>query len=194
MLGLNRSQFIKYIKKVDYKFVIDGANIGRLEQGVKSNQELNFKQIRLVVEKCMSSMPVGTRKSSTNIILILNENHLKKITYSNNQEIKFLKDNTIIYETPRGIDDDLFWLYAGVYKQDALLVTTDELRNHIHTINGNFLLWKKYNRVTVSLNRQKTKVTLNMPLQYETKPFMNHQGGILSIPISDIEWISFKVK
>ena len=115
------NEFIKYIKKVDYKFVIDGANIGRLEQGVKSNQELNFKQIRLVVEKCMSSMPVGTRKSSTNIILILNENHLKKITYSNNQEIKFLKDNTIIYETPRGIDDDLFWLYAGVYKQDHCL-------------------------------------------------------------------------
>ena len=55
------------------------------------------------------------------------------------EHIDYLRENTIIYETPRGIDDDLFWLYAGVFKQDAYLVTTDELRNHIHTINGNFL-------------------------------------------------------
>ena len=44
------NEFIKYIKRIDYKFVIDGANIGRLEQGTKSNKDLNFKQIRLIVE------------------------------------------------------------------------------------------------------------------------------------------------
>ena len=75
-----------------------------------------------------------------------------------------------------------------------MLVTTDELRNHIHTINGNFLQWKRYNRITVSLNREKTKVSLNIPLQYEVKPFMNYREGIISIPITDSEWITFSVK
>ena len=186
------NEFIKYIKRIDYKFVIDGANIGRLEQGTKSNKDLNFKQIRLIVEKCVSSMPVS--KQEKNIIVILNENHLKKISYVDREHIDYLRENTIIYETPRGIDDDLFGLYAAVFKQDAYLVTTDELRNHIHTINGNFLQWKKYNRITVTFNKQKTKVTLNKPLSYVVKPFMNHKEGILSVPINELEWISFKVK
>ena len=74
------NEFIKYIKRIDYKFVIDGANIGRLEQGVKSNKDLNFKQIRLIVEK-MCFFYASRNKKNIIIILILNENHLKKISY-----------------------------------------------------------------------------------------------------------------
>ena len=104
----------------------------------------------------MSSMPVGTRKR-VQILFLFWMKTFKRSLLTNNQEIKFLKDNTIVYETPEDRRWSI-WAYAGVYKQDALLVTTDELRNHIHTINGNFLLWKKYNRVTVSQTDKRQKL------------------------------------
>ena len=125
--------------------------------------------------------------------MFLNENHLKRISAFERSDIQFLKENTIIYETPRGIDDDLFWLYAAVFNQDSLLVTSDELRNHTHTINGNFMKWKKYNRITFKVNKSKTNVTLNIPLLYEVKPFIDRRFNELSIPISECEWITFEI-
>ena len=58
-------------------------------------------------------MPVS--KQEKNIIVILNENHLKKISYVDREHIDYLRENTIIYETPRGIDDDLLLLICGSF-------------------------------------------------------------------------------
>tara|TARA_B100000123_G_scaffold272498_1_gene255479 strand:- start:2045 stop:3397 length:1353 start_codon:yes stop_codon:yes gene_type:complete len=188
------NNFIKFIKTINYKFVLDAANIGRFEQGKKSDKNLNFKQIRLVVEKCIDELSKSKEIiKPEKIILFLNENHLKRISAFERSDIQFLKENTIIYETPRGIDDDLFWLYAAVFNQDSLLVTSDELRNHTHTINGNFMKWKKYNRITFKVNKSKTNVTLNIPLLYEVKPFIDRRFNELSIPISECEWITFEI-
>ena len=175
--------FITKIKKMNYTVVIDCANVGRYNQGTKSHGELNLSQIELMVTQMI--------KYNQKVLLCLNENHFKKVNPSYHKSIQFLRKNTQIVETPRGLDDDLFWLYASVCKPEVLLVTNDELRNHIPSINGSFTLWKEYRRITYDIT--KTKLQLNFPVSYEVKPFYIRNTQKLYIPETAEKWNEFTI-
>ena len=64
-------KFISELKKMKYSVVIDGANVGRFNQGVKSQGELNFNQIHLMVKIIKSK--------GHQVLLCLNQNHLRNV-------------------------------------------------------------------------------------------------------------------
>jgi proteinaceous RNase P len=53
-----------------------------------------------------------------------------------------------IYTTPTGSNDDWYWLYAAV-RYKCLLVTNDEMRDHLFQLLGNefFPKWKERHQV-----------------------------------------------
>jgi len=178
-------KFTEEIKKVTYSVVLDVANIGRFEQGAKSSKELNFNQIKLVVEQLVS------KKES--VLICLNENHLKSVSKEYQEAVRYCQDHAYIYQTTKGLDDDLFWLYASFYNETAYLVTNDELRNHINSINGHFLTWKNYHRVTYGVNKSKTLAELQFPCPYEVAPFYYRKEKVLNVPLSEKEWHKFQL-
>lgn len=179
-------QFIKKLRKMNYSVVIDGANVGRFNQGTKSQGDINFDQIKLLVE-------VALHKNES-VIVFLNENHLKSVRREYAPTLQYLQENTLVYPTPKGLDDDLFWLYASMANPNALLITNDELRNHIHRINGSFQRWKEYKRITYNINREKTSVKLVYPCAFEVKPFYNKEQRKLYVPGSQKDWYGIDIK
>ncbi|KAF8084331.1 hypothetical protein N665_0722s0002 [Sinapis alba] len=61
-------------------------------------------------------------------------------------------NNGVLYATPPGFNDDWYWLYAAA-KLKCLLVTNDEMRDHIFELLGNsfFQKWKERHQVTMRI-------------------------------------------
>lgn len=184
-----RKSFNKFCSSFNKKFtiVVDGANVGRFQQGTKSQGALNFYQIKNVVDKL--------NKSGQKVLLCLNENHLKKIDTRNIAIFREIKTLCYVLQTPSGLDDDLCWLYACIILPRAFLVTMDELRNHIYTIDSSIQKWKQYRRITFNIDKITEEVTFNYPLPYEVKPHLqkNDSNSNLWIPIEDTKWYSVKL-
>jgi hypothetical protein len=45
-------------------------------------------------------------------------------------------DHNTIYYTPRGMNDDIFWIHGSLYKKECFIVTNGKIRNHKFIING----------------------------------------------------------
>lgn len=176
-----RKAFHKCCSSYNKKFtaVVDGANVGRFQQGTKSQGKLNYTQIKNVVGKLQQS---GHR-----VLLCLNENHLKKMDAGTCAILREIKELCYVLQTPSGLDDDLCWLYACISLPRAFLVTMDELRNHIYTIDSVIQKWKQYRRITFEINRGSGDVTFKYPLSYEVKPHLQKtaSGHTLWLPIQD---------
>ncbi|CAO2838206.1 unnamed protein product [Amaranthus hypochondriacus] len=70
-----------------------------------------------------------------------------------------------LYATPQGSNDDWYWLYAAVSNK-CLLVTNDEMRDHLFQLLGNtiFPRWKEKHQVRMTVSR--SGVALHMPPPY----------------------------
>lgn len=186
-----RKAFHKFCSSYNKKFtaVVDGANVGRFQQGSKSQGTLNYQQIKNVIQKLQHS---GHR-----VLLCLNENHLKKMNALDTALLVEIKTLCYVLKTPSGLDDDLCWLYASISLPRAFLVTMDELRNHIYTIDSAIQKWKQYRRITFEINRGSGDVNLMYPLPYEVKPHLQKtdKGSKLWLPIQDgvSKWCSVEL-
>lgn len=74
-------------------------------------------------------------------------------------------DQGLLYGTPYGSNDDWYWLYAAV-KLKCLLVTNDEMRDHIFELLGSnfFFRWKERHQVRYTFMKGNLKLT--MPPSY----------------------------
>ena len=108
------------------------------------------------------------------------------------QEIKI---HSHVIATPSGLDDDLCWLYASISLPRAFLVTMDELRNHIYTIDSAIQKWKEYRRITFNIDKSSGHVTFNYPLAYEVKPHLqsNEDSKTLWLPIDNRKWYALEL-
>lgn len=184
--------FQKFCKSYKKKItaVVDGANVGRFQQGVKSQGALNYQQIKSVVETLHGQ--------GHQVLVCLNENHFKSITSESGKVLAQIQKMCQVRKTPSGLDDDLCWLYACISLPGAILVTTDEMRNHIYTIDNKLDLWKQYQRVTFNICRETGDVSFNYPLPYYVKPHLQRVLGpdkknILWIPTSSQQWTSVEM-
>ena len=96
---------------------------------------------------------------------------------------------------PSGLDDDLCWLYASISLPRAFLVTMDELRNHIYTIDSGIQKWKEYRRITFSINKTSGEVSFKYPLTYEVKAHLQNKedSKTLWLPINIRKWFSVEL-
>lgn len=87
----------------------------------------------------------------------------------------------VLYLTPHGSNDDWYWLYAAV-KLRCLLVTNDEMRDHIFELLGSnfFLKWKGRHQVHYTFVKGNLK--LQMPPRYSSV-IQESEKGSWHVPI-----------
>lgn len=135
------AQFLDSVGQVDV--VIDGANVGKFEQNfADAPRHVDYNQIDWVVQQF--------KKMGKRVLLVLHERHFSENMmpdkYRPLQE-SWEREN-LLYKTPRGMNDDWFWLHAA-YSYKSLVVTNDEMRDHHFQMLAprTFLRWKERHHV-----------------------------------------------
>ncbi|KAF2291951.1 hypothetical protein GH714_042293 [Hevea brasiliensis] len=140
--------------------VVDGANLGLINQ-----KTFSFYQLNTVAGKLRQMSP-----SKRLPLIVL---HTSRVTGgparnpNNRKFLEFWKKSGALYATPVGSNDDWYWLYAAV-TCNCLLVTNDEMRDHLFQLLGTsfFPRWKEKHQVRLSVSR--SGLTLHMPPPYST--------------------------
>ncbi|KAK9153728.1 hypothetical protein Sjap_001208 [Stephania japonica] len=84
---------------------------------------------------------------------------------SNRELLEEWTKQDVLYTTPNGSNDDWYWIYAAV-KLKCLLVSNDEMRDHIFELlrRNFFLKWKERHQVHFIF--RKGSLQLQMPPPY----------------------------
>ncbi|KAA8534961.1 hypothetical protein F0562_029964 [Nyssa sinensis] len=144
------SRFQKFQKWLDYygpfEAVVDAANVGLFSQ-----RKFKPSKVNAVVNGIRQMLP---SKKWPLVVL-----HNRRITGEKMDEpvnkalIEKWKNGDALYATPTGSNDDWYWLYAAI-KFKCLIVTNDEMRDHLFQILGNdfFSRWKERHQVHFSFS------------------------------------------
>ncbi|KAC9599082.1 hypothetical protein E3N88_45582 [Mikania micrantha] len=139
------SSFEKFQKWLNYygpfEAVVDGANVGLFSQ-----RRFKPSKVNTIANGIRQILP-----SKRWPLVIL---HNKRITGDKMDEglnktlVEKWKNADALYATPTGSNDDWYWLYAAI-KFKCLLVTNDEMRDHLFQLLGNdfFPKWKERHQV-----------------------------------------------
>ncbi|KAL2342532.1 hypothetical protein Fmac_003817 [Flemingia macrophylla] len=150
MIREKGSNFQRFQKWLDYygpfEAVVDAANVGLFGQGRFMPHKINA-----VANEIRQRLPL---KKFPLIIL-----HNKRIKGDKMDEpinralIDKWNNANALYATPSGSNDDWYWLYAAI-KFKCLLVTNDEMRDHLFQLLGNdfFPKWKERHQVRFSFS------------------------------------------
>ena len=182
------NKFIKFISTIKKKniIIIDGANLGYYNQGTNSGVKINFKQI-LDFIKCLNDL------CENNILLVLSINHFTNLNSTDNNIVKELQKRINIYKTPKGVDDDYFWLYSVVYFNDSRVLTNDEISNHLFYLNNNLTDFKKYKFIKYDIN-ESNNILAYFPAEYLINSYYNDNKLIIPYEKNTkIEWITFNL-
>ncbi|CAN4098980.1 unnamed protein product [Withania somnifera] len=160
----------------DYDAVVDAANIGLFQQ--------NFAEGGFSIMQLVAVVKELHRRSNKWPLVIL---HTKRVrTLLENAGYRELLEEwineKILYGTPFGSNDDWYWLYAAV-KNKCLLVTNDEMRDHIFELLGSsyFARWKERHQVKYSF--VKGEIKLLMPPIYSVV-IQESENGSWHVPLA----------
>ncbi|XP_028805991.1 proteinaceous RNase P 1, chloroplastic/mitochondrial isoform X2 [Neltuma alba] len=157
----NFNHFQKWLQRHGpFDAVVDGANVSLV-----NTQNFSFLQLNSVVQQLQEMSP-----SKRLPLVIL---HVSRVTSGpaqkphNKKLLEYWKKNGALYATPQGSNDDWYWLYAAVSCK-SLLVTNDEMRDHLFQLLGSsfFPRWKE--RHQVRLLTSNSRPSLIMPPPYST--------------------------
>uniref|UniRef100_A0A7N0T721 ribonuclease P n=1 Tax=Kalanchoe fedtschenkoi TaxID=63787 RepID=A0A7N0T721_KALFE len=167
----NFVQFQDWLKEHGpFDAVIDGANVSLVNQ-----KNFNFRQLNIIVNKLREISPT---KKLPLVILHTSRVHggAAKIPY-NKKLLDHWKNAGALYATPPGSNDDWYWLYAAVSSK-CLLVTNDEMRDHLFQLLGNsfFPIWKEKHQVRLTVT-PRTGPSLHMPPPYSIVIQESEQGS-----------------
>ncbi|CAN8247712.1 unnamed protein product [Cochlearia groenlandica] len=171
------NQFQEWLERHGpFDAVIDGANIGLAKQ-----RNFSFVQLNNVVQKCQQISP-----SKRLPLVILHKSRVNggPATYPKNKALlEKWKNAGALYATPPGSNDDWYWLYAAVSCK-CLLVTNDEMRDHLFQLLGNsfFPSWKEKHQVRISVSRE-DGLSLHMPPPYSIV-IQESEDGTWHVPMS----------
>ncbi|PON41394.1 Protein-only RNase P, C-terminal [Parasponia andersonii] len=174
----NFREFQDWLEKHgDYEAIVDGANIGLYQQNF-ADGGFSVSQLDAVVRELYnrsgSKWPLVVLHNKRSRALLENASHRKLV--------KEWVDNGVLYTTPNGSNDDWYWLYATV-KLKCLLVTNDEMRDHIFELLGSsfFLKWKERHQVRYTF--VKGNLQLQMPPPYSSV-IQESEKGTWHVPVA----------
>ncbi|AEC08652.1 Proteinaceous RNase P 1, chloroplastic/mitochondrial [Arabidopsis thaliana] len=173
----NFNQFQEWLERHGpFDAVIDGANMGLVNQ-----RSFSFFQLNNTVQRCQQISP-----SKRLPLVILHKSRVNggPATYPKNRALlEKWKNAGALYATPPGSNDDWYWLYAAVSCK-CLLVTNDEMRDHLFQLLGNsfFPRWKEKHQVRISVTRE-DGLKLNMPPPYSIV-IQESEDGTWHVPMS----------
>ncbi|XP_024629259.2 proteinaceous RNase P 2 isoform X2 [Medicago truncatula] len=139
------SNFQTFQKWLDYygpfEAVIDAANVGLYSQGKFMPSKINA-----VVNELRQKLP-----SKKFPLIVLHHRRIKgdkRDVPINKALVDRWNNANVLYATPTGSNDDWYWLYAAI-KFKCLLVSNDEMRDHLFQLLGNdfFPKWKERHQV-----------------------------------------------
>ncbi|KAI9187388.1 hypothetical protein LWI28_027525 [Acer negundo] len=138
--------------------VIDGANVSLVNQ-----RDFNFNQLKTIINKLRQISP-----SKRMPLVILHRSRVSggPAQHPKNKTLlETWKASGALYVTPPGSNDDWYWLYAAVSSK-CLLVTNDEMRDHLFQLLGTsfFPRWKEKHQVRLSVST--SGLDLRMPPPY----------------------------
>ncbi|KAM0987076.1 hypothetical protein ACFX19_011399 [Malus domestica] len=138
--------------------VVDGANVSLINE-----HNFSFFLLDTLVNRLCQMSP-----SKRLPLVILHQNRVTGGPAQNPNNKRLLeswKKSGALYATPVGSNDDWYWLYAAVNCK-CLLVTNDEMRDHLFQLLGTsfFPRWKEKHQVRLSVSRRGLK--LHMPPPY----------------------------
>ncbi|KAF7119783.1 hypothetical protein RHSIM_Rhsim13G0109600 [Rhododendron simsii] len=163
----------------EYEAIVDGANIGLYQQNFAEGG-FSISQLDAVVKELHS-------RSNKWPLVVLHNKRVKSLL-ENASNRKLLEEwiaQGVLYGTPHGSNDDWYWLYAAV-KLKCLLVTNDEMRDHIFELLGRsfFLKWKERHQVRYTFLKGDLK--LEMPPSYSLV-IQESEKGNWHLPLAG-EW------
>ncbi|CAO2836130.1 unnamed protein product [Amaranthus hypochondriacus] len=173
----NFKSFMEWVDRhSDYKAIVDGANIGLYMQNF-ADGGFSIAQLESVVTELYN-------RDKKWPLVVLHNKRLRAFQGSpSSQRLlqEWLAQGTL-YSTPGGSNDDWYWLYAAV-KMKCLLVTNDEMRDHIFELLGSsfFLQWKERHQVHYTF--VKGIPILKMPPAYSIL-IQESERGSWHIPIA----------
>ncbi|KAE9445888.1 hypothetical protein C3L33_22207, partial [Rhododendron williamsianum] len=149
--------------------VVDGANVGLVNQ-----RDFNFFQLNSIVRQLQRMSP-----SKRLPLVVL---HKSRVTggpaqYDKNKKLlESWNKSGALYATPRGSNDDWYWLFAAV-SCNCLLVTNDEMRDHLFQLLGTnfFPRWKEKHQVRLATSNGRPE--LRMPPPYSIVIQESEQGS-----------------
>ncbi|KAG2594429.1 hypothetical protein PVAP13_5NG644900 [Panicum virgatum] len=147
----------------EYEAIVDGANIALYQQNFAEGG-FSLTQLDAVITELR-----GRYHGKWPLVILHNKRIAKLMeNLSNRHLIETWRANGALYTTPSGSNDDWYWLYAAI-KLNCLLVTNDEMRDHIFELLGSsfFPKWKQRHRVKYTFN--KGKAVLVMPPPYSSE-------------------------
>ncbi|EEF33301.1 multidrug resistance pump, putative [Ricinus communis] len=155
----NFSEFQDWLdKNADYDAIVDGANVGLYQQNFAEGG-FSISQLDAVVKELYD-------RSGKWPLIVLHNKRVRAILENPSQRnlIQEWTEKDILYTTPHGSNDDWYWLYAAV-KLKCLLVTNDEMRDHIFELLGSsfFLKWKERHQVRYTFVKGKLKLQMPPP-------------------------------
>ncbi|XP_051134687.1 proteinaceous RNase P 2 [Andrographis paniculata] len=173
----NFKEFEEWLEQhSDYETVIDGANIGLYQQNFAEGS-FSISQLDAVVKEVHD-------KSKKWPLIVLHSKRVRSLLEdaSKRELIKEWMDRGALYGTPYGSNDDWYWLYAAV-KLKGLLVTNDEMRDHIFELLGSnfFFRWKERHQVRYTFVKGALK--LMMPPSYSVI-IQESEKGSWHVPVA----------
>ncbi|GER53558.1 proteinaceous RNase P 3 [Striga asiatica] len=160
----------------EYEDVIDGANIGLYQQNFAEGG-FSVAQLEAVVKE------VHSRSNKWPLVILHNKRVRSLLEDASRRKlIEEWMDQGVLYGTPYGSNDDWYWLYAAV-KLKCLLVTNDEMRDHIFELLGTnfFFRWKERHQVRYTFTKGNLK--LIMPPSYSVV-IQESEKGSWHMPIA----------
>ncbi|CAN8325552.1 unnamed protein product [Cochlearia groenlandica] len=173
------SEFTTWLEKHgDYEAILDGANIGLYQQNF-TDGGFSLPQLEAVVTELYNRS--GNKKWP--LILL----HKKRVNAlldnpTHRNVVEEWINNNVLYTTPPGSNDDWYWLYAAA-KLKCLIVTNDEMRDHIFELLSNsfFQKWKQRHQVRYTFVKGSLK--LEMPPSFSVV-IQESEKGSWHVPIT----------
>jgi Protein-only RNase P len=165
--------FNRYLVRPDSKLdaIVDGANVGYYETNYAgAPKHVDYQQIDWIVQHFVDKKEKGmlrgrhvqinvslirclTRRTNPlfcAVLVFLNARHVSRPLMPPSAEplVASWRAMDALYTTPRGMNDDWFWLHAALVKR-SFVVTNDEMRDHHFQMlaQRGFLRWKDSRQV-----------------------------------------------
>jgi proteinaceous RNase P len=108
--------------------------------------------------------------------------------------LKNISEANCFYAAPHGSNDDWYWMYAAIMAgQDGLLVSNDEMRDHLFSLLAPkyFKKWKQRHQVRYSFSGNPATMTLEQPPPF-TRCAQNLANGSWIFPGENGDWLCAK--
>ncbi|KAJ8751530.1 hypothetical protein K2173_016763 [Erythroxylum novogranatense] len=180
-----KNDFVKFKEWLQhhgpFDAVVDGANVSLVNQ-----REFSFNQLNNVVKKLRQMSP---SKRLPLIILHSSRSSRGPAQHPNNKKLlEYWRKSGALYATPPGSNDDWYWLYAAVSCK-CLLLTNDEMRDHLFQLLGTsfFPRWKEKHQVRLSVSKDGLNLRMPPPYSIVIQESENGSWHVPTVTDDDLE-------